>query len=163
MNKFKLKRVDLKLDPIHTPMKTLLAALVITCVISTSCTQSEAEKTKIVWDTWGVPHVYANNVEDLFYAQGWAQMNNHANLILDLYGSSRGKGAEYWARGRACVKDSNQRIAYYLLRQKPPRRPPRALRGKVYRMGEVGCYTEKHGGFTERRGGNFCAFLCVTP
>ncbi len=25
-------------------------------------------------------------------------MNNHANLILDLYGSARGKGAEYWGK-----------------------------------------------------------------
>ena len=33
----------------------------------------------------------ANTAEDLFYAQGWAQMHNHANLILRLYGRSRGK------------------------------------------------------------------------
>ena len=50
----------------------------------------------ISWDSWGVPHIQADNVEALFYAQGWAQMHNHANLILDLYGSSRGRGAEYW-------------------------------------------------------------------
>ena len=78
----------------------LLASLVIIGVFSTSCTDSKKEKTKIVWDTWGVPHIYTDNVEDLFYAQGWAQMNNHANLILDLYGSARGKGAEYWGKGK---------------------------------------------------------------
>ncbi len=78
----------------------LLAALVITSAISTSCTNSKTETTKIIWDTWGVPHIYTDNVEDLFYAQGWAQMNSHANLILDLYGSARGKGAEYWGKDK---------------------------------------------------------------
>ncbi|MCK5400662.1 MAG: acylase, partial [Flavobacteriaceae bacterium] len=47
-----------------------------------------------------VPHITADNIEDLFYAQGWAQMHNHANLILDLYGSARGKGAEYWGQSK---------------------------------------------------------------
>lgn len=77
-----------------------LAALVITCALSTSCTPSKTEKTRIIWDTWGVPHIYTDNIEDLFFAQGWAQMNNHANLILDLYGSARGKGAEYWGKDK---------------------------------------------------------------
>ncbi len=27
-------------------------------------------------------------------------MNNHANMILELYGSSRGKGAEYWGKAK---------------------------------------------------------------
>ena len=59
-----------------------------------SCNQKEP--TQIQWDEWGVPHITADNSEDLFYAQGWAQMHNHANLILELYGRSRGKAAEYW-------------------------------------------------------------------
>ena len=61
---------------------------------------SQAQKGQITWDKWGVPHITADNIEDLFYAQGWAQMHNHANLILDLYGSSRGKGAEYWGKDK---------------------------------------------------------------
>ena len=77
-----------------------LAVLVISCVLSISCTNSKTDKTRIIWDTWGVPHIYSDKVEDLFYAQGWAQMNNHANLILDLYGSARGKGAEYWGKDK---------------------------------------------------------------
>ena len=54
------------------------------------------EPSQIQWDEWGVPHITANTTEELFYAQGWAQMRNHANLILELYGHSRGKAAEYW-------------------------------------------------------------------
>ena len=50
----------------------------------------------ILWDSWGVPHIFANNNEDLFYAFGYAQMNNHADLLLKLYGQARGRAAEYW-------------------------------------------------------------------
>lgn len=57
---------------------------------------TKADPVKIVWDTWGVPHIYANTEKDLFYAQGWAEMQSHANLLLKLYGQSRGRGAEYW-------------------------------------------------------------------
>ncbi len=55
-----------------------------------------AQQTSIQWDEWGVPHITSNNIEDLFFAQGWAQMNNHANHIVNLYGHSRGRAAEYW-------------------------------------------------------------------
>lgn len=77
-------------------MKTyLLITFFIVSFLTSSCAQTG---TQIAWDTWGVPHITANTVEELFFAQGWAQMHNHANLILDLYGSSRGKGAEYWGQ-----------------------------------------------------------------
>ncbi|MFC2126560.1 acylase, partial [Bacteroidota bacterium] len=46
--------------------------------------------------TWGIPHIEAKNDKELFYAFGWAQMHLHGNLILELYGKSRGQAAEYW-------------------------------------------------------------------
>ena len=52
--------------------------------------------TEILWDNYGVPHIYANTNKEMYYAFGWAQMNNHANLLLELYGQSRGRAAEYW-------------------------------------------------------------------
>jgi acyl-homoserine-lactone acylase len=55
-----------------------------------------AEKTEILWDTFGVPHIYAADRESMFYAHGWAQMRNQADLLLLLYGESRGRAAEYW-------------------------------------------------------------------
>lgn len=78
----------------------LIAALLTISISISSCSQKNSNETQIAWDTWGVPHINANTVEDLFFAQGWAQMHNHANLILELYGSSRGKGAEYWGQGK---------------------------------------------------------------
>jgi len=52
--------------------------------------------TEILWDEWGVPHIYAKNNADLFYASGWAQMHSHGNTILRNYGHSRGEAAKYW-------------------------------------------------------------------
>lgn len=50
----------------------------------------------ILWDKWGVPHIFATNNADAFYAFGWAQMENHADLMLQLYAQARGRGAEYF-------------------------------------------------------------------
>jgi len=50
----------------------------------------------INWDEWNVPHIYAENEKDLFRAFGYAQMHSHGDLILRLYGVSRGRAAEYW-------------------------------------------------------------------
>jgi acyl-homoserine lactone acylase PvdQ len=54
-------------------------------------------QSEILWDTWGVPHVYGRTVEDVGYGYGWAQAQAHADAILRLYGLARGRGAEYWA------------------------------------------------------------------
>jgi acyl-homoserine-lactone acylase len=78
----------------------LFFTLIVFSFLTTTCAETEKIETQIAWDTWGVPHITADNVADLFFAQGWAQMHNHANLILELYGSSRGKGAEYWGQSK---------------------------------------------------------------
>ncbi len=55
-----------------------------------------AGKTEILWDQYGVPHIFASTREEMFHAHGWAQMKNQADLLLRLYGESRGRAAEYW-------------------------------------------------------------------
>src|SRR5579875_21792 len=55
-----------------------------------------ASEAEILWDEWGVPHIFANDLPSLFYAFGWAQMQAHGDLILRLYGQARGRAAEYW-------------------------------------------------------------------
>ncbi len=54
------------------------------------------DETEILWDTWGVPHVYSSNTDSLMYAFGWAQMRTHGDRVLRLYGEARGRAAEYW-------------------------------------------------------------------
>jgi acyl-homoserine-lactone acylase len=55
-----------------------------------------AQGVEILWDTWGVPHVFAGDAPGAAYGFGWAQMHSHGNAILRLYGLARGRGAEYW-------------------------------------------------------------------
>ncbi|HET9017510.1 MAG TPA: penicillin acylase family protein [Thermomicrobiaceae bacterium] len=51
---------------------------------------------EILWDEWGVPHIYADDLPALFRAFGWAQAHSHGDLLLRLLGRGRGRAAEYW-------------------------------------------------------------------
>ncbi|MGK7955017.1 MAG: acylase [Crocosphaera sp.] len=79
--------------------KNFIAILLITLLMfvlmfnQPSLSQNSPE---ILWDTWGVPHIYAENNTNLFRAFGWSQTKSHGNLLLKLYGQARGKAAEYW-------------------------------------------------------------------
>ena len=61
-------------------------------------------KVEILWDHYGVAHVYAKDLRGLFFGYGYASMQSHGDLILKLYGESRGRGAEYWGPG---INDEN--------------------------------------------------------
>ncbi len=80
-------------------MKNFVLSLAV-LLFGVSCAKQESAVTQINWDTYGVPHIKAQTLDELFFAQGWAHMHNHANLITQLYGSSRGKGAEYWGASK---------------------------------------------------------------
>jgi acyl-homoserine-lactone acylase len=70
----------------------ILVFLNIICAVSLM----GAQPTEILWDKYGVPHIFGKTKQEMYHAYGWAQMHNHADLILKLYGQSRGRGAEYW-------------------------------------------------------------------
>jgi acyl-homoserine-lactone acylase len=75
-------------------LKTVRAPF--TLLLALACSLAAAPKVEILWDQYGVPHIFAADRESMFYGNGWAQAQNQANLLLHLYGESRGKGAEYW-------------------------------------------------------------------
>src|SRR5689334_15331826 len=81
-------------------LSLLLAALAISCTSSNSSSRASssepASRNEILWDTWGIPHIYGKNAVGLFHGFGWAQAQSHGNLILRLYGQARGRAAEYW-------------------------------------------------------------------
>ncbi len=76
--------------------KTVLITSFLFSVFFT--TQAQTSKTEILWDNYGVPHIYGTSVKEMYYAYGWSQMQSHANLILRLYGQARGRAAEYWGK-----------------------------------------------------------------
>jgi acyl-homoserine-lactone acylase len=61
-----------------------------------TCRSTNSSVPEILWDTWGVPHIYAANDAGAFKAFGYAQMASHGNLILQLYAEARGRAAEYF-------------------------------------------------------------------
>ena len=65
-------------------------------LLATLGCQPGATETEILWDRWGVPHIYGANDAELFRGFGYAQMESHANLLLKFYGQARGRAAEYW-------------------------------------------------------------------
>ena len=74
-------------------MRLALTAGLLSAVLVSAA--SPKKGSEILWDKFGVAHVYAKDSEDLFYCYGWAQAQSHANLLLKLYGESRGRAAEY--------------------------------------------------------------------
>ena len=80
------------------PSSTTIFYLIIlsATIIFYSCSSDSSGETSISWDRYGVPHIKAKYTDELFFAQGWALMQNHANKVLELYGKSRGKASEYW-------------------------------------------------------------------
>lgn len=80
-------------------IKIILFVMLLALSLGSHCStpnEQQYTQTEILWDSWGVPHIYAPTEADLYYAFGWAQMHNHGNLIARLYGQARGRGAEYW-------------------------------------------------------------------
>jgi acyl-homoserine-lactone acylase len=76
-----------------------LILMFLSCIyLSGSCISNKDAEAEILWDNFGVPHIYAQNNQELYYAFGWAQMNNHADLILKLYAQARGRSAEYFGK-----------------------------------------------------------------
>lgn len=80
---------------------------------------------EILWDSYGVAHVYANDTEGLFYGYGRAQTKSHGNALLKLYAQARGRGAEYYGPAELkndrwmAVNDAPARSQTWLDQQTP--------------------------------------------
>jgi acyl-homoserine-lactone acylase len=75
---------------------SLLMSFILVLLLNNWIQAAPQTGTQILWDTYGIPHIYGENSKSLFYAFGWAQMQSHGNLILRLYGQARGQAAEFW-------------------------------------------------------------------
>jgi acyl-homoserine-lactone acylase len=73
----------------------LLLAMLVSVSPATAAPTS-AGGGEILWDRYGVPHVYARTEAGVFYGFGWSQTHSHGNVLLRLYGEARGRAAEYW-------------------------------------------------------------------
>lgn len=84
---------------------------------------------EILWDQWGVPHIFAKSTEGMFWGSGWAQTEAHGDLLLKSVAASRGRASEFFGAGPGDVnlKDDQfvltneipQRAAKWLQQQHP--------------------------------------------
>ena len=57
-------------------------------------------KAEILWDKFGIPHIYGPDLLTVVRGLGYAEMENHAETILTNVASARGRSAEYFGRGK---------------------------------------------------------------
>ena len=79
-----------------TALRTAIVLALGLAGLTSAVAQPKSGSGEILWDSFGVPHVYAKTETGVFYGFGWAQAQSHGNLLLRLYGEARAKGAEYW-------------------------------------------------------------------
>jgi hypothetical protein len=77
-------------------------------VAKTSSAYHPKKGSEILWDKFGVPHVFLKTVPDMFYLFGYAEVEAHVDLLLRTIGDSRGRGAEYFGPG---YQDANLRTS----------------------------------------------------
>ncbi|AFZ23798.1 penicilin amidase [Cylindrospermum stagnale PCC 7417] len=73
-----------------------ILSFILVLLLGTQAFSYPLKSTEILWDSYGVPHIYAKDNRSAFYAFGSAQMQSHGNLLLRLYGQARGRAAAYW-------------------------------------------------------------------
>jgi acyl-homoserine-lactone acylase len=54
---------------------------------------------EILWDTYGIPHIYGPDLLTVVRGYGYAQMENQAETMLLKFASARGRSAEYFGAG----------------------------------------------------------------
>ena len=82
-----------------TLQRTLATLALFTVAVSFSTPAAAAlpaKGTEILWDRFGIPHIFAPDHASLFYAYGYAQMEAHSELLIRLYAQARGRAAELY-------------------------------------------------------------------
>ncbi|NOW48655.1 acyl-homoserine-lactone acylase [Novosphingobium sp. SG751A] len=64
--------------------------------VPTAASATPQAGAEILWDSFGVPHIYAKTEAGGFYGFGYAQAQAHGDILLHMLGEARGRAAEYW-------------------------------------------------------------------
>ena len=79
-------------------ISTVFAALafMVLLAVGGGANAAPGPRGEILWDSYGVPHVYGKDEAAVFYGFGYATAQNHGDVVVKLYGQARGRAAEYW-------------------------------------------------------------------
>jgi len=62
---------------------------------------------EILWDTYGIPHIYGEDIPTVIRGFGYAQMEAHAETLLGNLAQARGRSAEYFGPGAGSANVTN--------------------------------------------------------
>jgi len=62
---------------------------------------------EILWDNYGIPHIYGEDVPTVIRGFGYAQMAAHAETLLGNLAQARGRSAEYFGAGAGNANITN--------------------------------------------------------
>ena len=141
-------------------MKNYILVLGILCFISCNPTDSSITENEILWDTYGVPHIYATSDNDLYFMSAWGQMKNHGDLILKLYGEARGTSAEMWGEGFEVNKALHHLGLYGQLQPAYDNLAPKYQEMLQSFAAGINAYADKHG---QELDAKYRKVLPVTP
>jgi acyl-homoserine-lactone acylase len=131
---------------------TILACGLLACGPVVAAQFRPTPGSEILWDRYGVAHVYGKSVDDLFYGFGWAQAHSHGDILAHLYAQARGRAAEYYGAEELAndrwmaINDVPARARLWLQQQSP------AFRGKLRAFAAgINAYAAAHSGeFSEK-------------
>ena len=86
---------------------------------------------EILWDKYGIPHLYAKSTPDLFFLYGYAQAEAHGNLLLRIYGESRGRASEYFNNADPTEAAANLKNDTWVLTNSIPQRSEEWLKAQT--------------------------------
>lgn len=114
----------------HFLLRLVPAVLLTATAVTAAQPAYKPERgSEILWDSWGVPHVYAKNTRDLFFLYGYAQAEAHGDLLMHVMAASRGRASEFFGAGKddrnlksdrwVLLNEVPQRAALWLTEQTP--------------------------------------------
>ncbi len=105
------------------PLRRLVCSTVVLLSLALPCLGQKAYKpqhgSEILWDKWGVPHIFAKTTGDMFYLYGYAQAEAHGDLLMHVMAGSRGKSSEIYGAGEG---DRNMKTDRWVLLNEVPQR-----------------------------------------
>ncbi len=107
------------------PLRRLLCSIAAALAFAAAlpCFAETAYKpqhgSEILWDKWGVPHIFARSTRDMFFLYGYAQAEAHGDLLMHVMAGSRGKSSEIYGPGEG---DRNLKTDRWVLLNEVPQR-----------------------------------------
>jgi len=76
----------------------LMVLLVCAAAVNRTSSHKVGDKdytAEVLWDTWGVPHIFSDTETGLCFGFGYAHARDHGNLLMEMAAIAAGRSAEF--------------------------------------------------------------------